>query len=253
MLFLHSEIARNSMQRLSTILAVSLIFVFGAGCNAQSKSLATANQLAGQRNWNGLAQFSVDWVKREPNNYDAWCDLAVASAHQNRVNDAIAAFKRASEINPTSPGVWHALAQVYSQSNNLDAAYNALSQGEQNCSGAGTMNSHYWYIFGNDFAVLERYDRAKQDLHKAIAGNPQFGAAWSNLGLQYEITNDDKTALSCYQKAAALGDNSGRYNAQTLQSRINAKNARTTVSRSGNPNSARDLLRRRLLIDCSPH
>jgi hypothetical protein len=60
------------------------------------------------------------------------------------------------------------------------------------------------------------------------------------------LTNDNKTALSCYQKGGALGDQAGQYNAQTLQSRINAKNAPRVASRSG---SASDLLRRRMMIE----
>jgi Flp pilus assembly protein TadD len=237
------------MQRLATILALVSLFSVGTNCKAQTNpSLRAANELNQRKDWNGLAQFSAEWVKREPNNYDAWCDLAVAHTRLNQLNDGIAAFNRASEIKPNEPGVWHALAICYSKGDNLDAAYKAVSQGEHNCVAAGTMNWHYWYIYGNDFGTLQRFDRAKQAFRNAIAGNPRFGEAWSNLGLMYELTNDNKTALSCYQKGGALGDQAGQYNANTLQSRINAKNAPRVASRSGS-GSASDLLRRRMMIE----
>ncbi len=235
------------MQRLATILALVSWLSICTNCNAQTNpSLRTANQITQRKDWSGLAQFSAEWVKREPNNYDAWCDLAVANARLNRNNEAIAAFNRASQIKPNEPGVWHALAVCYSRADNLDAAYRAVSQGEQNGVAAGTMNAHYWYLYGNAFGTLQRYDLAKQAFRNAIAGNPRFGAAWSNLGLMYELTNDNKTALSCYQKGGALGDQAGQYNATTLQSRINAKNAPRVASRSG---SAANLLRQRMRIE----
>ncbi|HEY9774831.1 MAG TPA: tetratricopeptide repeat protein [Planktothrix sp.] len=243
------------MQRPATIFALIVLFLVGTNCNAQTNPfLRQANQLNSQKDWNGLAQLSAQWVKKEPNSYDAWCDLAVAHARLKQYKDAITEFNRASEINPSAPGVWHTLAICYSHLDNLDGAYKAVAQGEQHGVAARTMNWHYWYIYGNDYGALQKFDRAKQAFKNAIAGNPRFGEAWSNLGLMYELTNDNKNALACYQKGGALGDQAGQYNARTLQSRINAKNAPRVVSRGG---SASNLISRRMTIDFveshSPH
>jgi tetratricopeptide (TPR) repeat protein len=226
------------MQLLTLLLALVLFFLIGSDCTAQPKSDRTPQQMFLQQDWDSLERFGNEWVRMNPNDARAWYNVGEAAQHKGRYKDAIAAFKKATVLDPTDPFYWNNLAANYTFIENMQAALETMNEGERVCIAAGTMKANHWFMYGNAFANLIQVDHAKQDYEKAVAADPRFGAAWTNLGLLHELTGDMNGARIDYNKGASLGDEAGQYNARTLQSRIEAARARRVAashpSSSGN-------------------
>jgi len=70
-------------------------------------------------------------------------------------------------------------------------------------------------------------------LQQITTDSPDYGPAWANLGLAYEISGDSTSALSAYQQAETT-DADDEYGAKSYaEKRIAAINSSTTSTTSG--------------------
>lgn len=59
---------------------------------------------------------------------------------------------------------------------------------------------------GVDYALAGDLGSARTSLTAVTASEPDFAAAWYDLGVVNEVAGDDAQALECYRKAASLDD-----------------------------------------------
>lgn len=67
-------------------------------------------------------------VQRDPHNAQAWFELGVRQQENEREGKAIAALRRALELDPTLLPAWLSLATSYTNDGNRQEAYHALQQ-----------------------------------------------------------------------------------------------------------------------------
>ena len=66
------------------------------------------------------------------------------------------------------------------------------------------MNSNHFesiFYLGTLLAQTKRFDLAKPFFQKAIQINPNYAAAHSNLGLNYNVLGEREKAIKCFEKA----------------------------------------------------
>jgi len=127
------------------------------------QQLAALNQLSDDLgNAQKNAEAAVDLL---PSSSEDWSQLGVILAKQKKYDDAIAAFRRAFQLN--SRDVW-----------TLQNLAQALKD-------------------------VGRRDEAIREFRHAIAVNPRFGLAWMGLGQALEEAGKKQEAEACYRKAVA--------------------------------------------------
>jgi tetratricopeptide (TPR) repeat protein len=125
------------------------------------EQLAELDQLSGDLT--GAATNEQCAVRLLPGSSEDWSQLGIILAKQLKYEDAIAALRRAFQLN--SQNVW---------------ALQNLAQSLKD---------------------LGRRDEAIQEFRHALAVNPRFGLAWLGLARIYEETGDKGEVKICFQKA----------------------------------------------------
>ncbi len=97
---------------------------------------------------------------------EAWHRLGLAAADQGRLDDAIAAYRKALALRPRSAEILYHLGQAYNQSG--------------------------------------RKAEAVTVLEKAIALKPRFAPALNTLGMAFDGLGREAEAIDCYRKATAI-------------------------------------------------
>ena len=65
-------------------------------------------------------------------------------------------------------------------------------------------NAQYNYELGRKYFEQKKYPQARSCFEQAVKSNPQFEAAFFNLGITHKIMNANDAALTAFSKAAAL-------------------------------------------------
>ena len=65
-------------------------------------------------------------------------------------------------------------------------------------------NAQYNYELGRKYFEQKKYPQARSCFEQAVKTNPQFEAAFFNLGITHKIMNANDAALTAFSKAAAL-------------------------------------------------
>ena len=65
-------------------------------------------------------------------------------------------------------------------------------------------NYQYNYELGKRYFEQKKYPQARASFEQAVKSNPQFEAAFFNLGMTHKIMNANDAALTAFSKAAAL-------------------------------------------------
>jgi len=223
-----------------------------------SFSIEAANRYLAVKDWNGLLQYSIAWTKGQPreamawfylgSTYDlglndpghaapafetavsvkpawpeAWTALGHVYLHLQRNDDAIKAFSQAVKLAPKRPNYWNNLAAVYSYESRLSKAVDAL-EAEQQFAGS-SMGFAEWYNLGNGFLAMQENKSAANAYRQALKLNPNYAAAWNNLGTLEGMLGNTAAALDDYRHASALGDSFGDTNFNRLQNAIAAARA----------------------------
>ena len=65
-------------------------------------------------------------------------------------------------------------------------------------------NAQYNYELGRKYFEQKKYPQARSCFEQAVKSNPQFEAAFFNLGITHKVMNANDAALTAFSKAAAL-------------------------------------------------
>ncbi len=175
-------------------------------------------------------------VALDPTQADAWYNLGAALEHLDREDEAISAYQRAIELEP-SPNAYNGLGDVLTTLGRYDEALAAYQQAiELNPDLAwpyhnlGLLYEHRgdyqaavplyqqalerhqrdqdkavtWDNLGNVYAALGETDEAIAAYRWAGVLNPQYASPWHGLGDVFSKLNRDEEAIAAYRQALAL-------------------------------------------------
>lgn len=132
-----------------------------------------------------------------------WAQLGRTHAHLNHPEQAIVAFRRAIELQPTKTEYWKALADFYLQQNQSDQALQVYADMYKQTS---TPVDEGLFSLGKEFLAQEKNELAATAFQKALEANPQHAEAYYELGVYYFYDKDDKPrAKELLTKYLSLG------------------------------------------------
>jgi len=123
---------------------------------------------------------------------------------EGKLDDAIAAYNKALEINSNLPWTYHNLGEVQSQLGDYEEAVAAYQQ-------ALKLNPNLIWSYeklGEVLTKLGRLDEAISLYSKAIEINSNFFNVYKNLGDIFQAQGKQLEALNCYCRAIELNPNS---------------------------------------------
>jgi tetratricopeptide (TPR) repeat protein len=150
------------------IFALALLIFAEGICLAYS--LAEAQALARQKDWNGLLKYSQAWWQAEPNNTNAWAMMMQAYMGMNRPDLVYEPAKKGTALSPQESGAWNAL--------------------------------------GYSSEALKRYPEAVDAYSHAVNLSPQNGAFWNNLATAYSEENNYSLTLQTLERQEQTMGNS---------------------------------------------
>jgi len=126
--------------------------------------------------------------------YEFWDELG-------KIFNAVVAYQEKNlEFNKRFISPWIRLGNIFEKQDRNKEAVNAYERAIE-IDGANPQN---WFELGNIHFKMENYPEAVSALNRAIALDPDFGLAYSNLGLTLATTGDTEQAIASYQQGIAL-------------------------------------------------
>jgi tetratricopeptide (TPR) repeat protein len=116
-------------------------------------------------------------VALRPGDWRGHHALAERSFRLGVTADAVAGWRRATELCPDNTGAWRNLGAAYGQSDRLQEAVDAFRR-----SIAIRPSAMAYHNLGAALFYLKRYDECREALEQAVALNPLNAVAWGNLG-----------------------------------------------------------------------
>jgi tetratricopeptide (TPR) repeat protein len=230
------------------LLATAVLILAAVDAFAQPFSTDGANAYVAAKNWNGLLSYTQAWTRAQPDAPMAWYYLgetygqlnqaaAAAQAIEHAVSlqpqwpeawhalaftrvqagqypQAVDAVRRAISQAPDRPNYWNTLAVAYSDSQDWNGEYQALSDEQQHMSRATSFD---WYNLANGFSSLRHHQEAIVAYAHSLQMYAMYPNAWNNLGVEEEALGQGAKALADYQRASQLGDRLGSQNYARLQ------------------------------------
>ncbi len=172
--------------------SVYLSIVFSAFCFTVSSCSTTPD---------GKMAVAFDNSRMQSLNIEArtYCNEALRLSKQNKAGEAIKAYTRSIEIDPSVAAYYGRSLEYYHAGRYDDAVTDA--------NRAIMMNSKYaisYLIRGNAFYRLKDYDRAVKSYKKAIQLDPRNPEFYYNLGQAYYKKREYNDAVKSYDKTIEL-------------------------------------------------
>ncbi len=166
---------------------------------------------------------------------------------RGRHEEAVAAFRRATEIAPGKPNHWNNLAAAYQSLGRVDLALAALDSNLKLTAPNGTwidwhnLWTAYRNLGGNVYLGRDRRDtnaRAAAALRRSVELNPKNGEGWNSLGAVSQTIGNASAALRSYRKAESFGNRYARKNHDDLLAALAAQAAAMRAAASSAPDSS---------------
>jgi len=138
-----------------------------------------------------------------PNLAVALYNLGIVYEAQGRLDEVIARYQRALEINPNHAVAWNNLGIAYEAQGRLDEAIACYQR-------ALEINPNYavaLYNLGIVYKAQGRLDEAIARYQRALEINPNYAVAWNNLGIAYKAQGRLDKAIASYQRALEINPN----------------------------------------------
>ncbi len=126
----------------------------------------------------------------------------VAELWQGSVEDAIANYKRAVELDPYYDRAYYYLAHQYLKQGERNAALNALEK----CVELNPEDYVSYNDIGSIYENEKNFDIAENYFKKSLAINPEYFRALYNMGVVCKARGDNDRALMYYKRAKEFSD-----------------------------------------------
>lgn len=134
----------------------------------------------------------LDWL--------GWQEYAMASLKQNHIKEAIAACRRATDLQPNEPEPWFALGMSLHQAGEIHEAESAYKE----CLKMRLDMPYASYNLGIILLEQQKFPEAVAALEAATIDLPTSAQAWFYLGRSREALQQTEPALSAYGRAVEL-------------------------------------------------
>jgi tetratricopeptide (TPR) repeat protein len=142
-------------------------------------------------------------IEINPTDPEAWYNKGVALGKLGKNEEALKAFEKAIEINPTDPEAWYNKGVTLSKLGKDEEALKAFEK-------AIEINPNYdkaWYNKGVALGKLGKDEEALKAYEKAIEINPNYDKAWNNKGNALSNLGKNEEALKAFEKAIEINPN----------------------------------------------
>jgi Flp pilus assembly protein TadD len=171
-----------------------------AGTRGRSDWIKRAFALEEMKDWDGLLDWSLSWVKNEPESSMAWFGLGLAYDNLHRYGDAIDAYRQALRINPKNTSFRTNLGIAYTKLNRYSEAIDAYRQVLR----IDPEDAHAWYNLGCAYYAVNRYNDAIDAHRQALRIDAEHAYAWNNLGNAYNQLDRYNDAIGAYRQALRI-------------------------------------------------
>ena len=179
--------------------------LFAQAVAADSGNLTAVYNLAGAYLTNKKENAAIDLLTRYTsegtNDPGIYARLGDAYFGSKKVKEAVASYEKSYEIDPSFPGVAARLSTVYALSNRLPDAEKML----RSAVALEPKNPEYLSNFASILLARGKVDESIDFAKRALQVKPIAGV-YVTLGNAYESKKEWKSALTSFEKAAALGD-----------------------------------------------
>ena len=127
---------------------------------------------------------------------DSWNNLGVIATREGRIEDSIACFQQALEINPHHVAALENLGNAYRLEKRWDDARKVLEQAVEIAPEDPEAN----YSLGMVYAQTDETAKADEYLHRALADRPIYPEALNNLGVLYVVTRRRDEAVASFEQ-----------------------------------------------------
>ena len=183
------------------------------GCGQSNEHAKTINELAKKaghqesiNDWGGAVETYKKIAELEPRNSDAWASLGNAYNGAKDYEKAIDALNKSLDLNSNNASAWLSLGVSYKDKAvpDFDRAieYETKALNLGGLSNADTSTAYT--IIGFSYGNKGNYDKAIENLNKAIDIDPKNAQAWSDLGVSYANRGELERGLECLNKAIEL-------------------------------------------------
>ncbi len=162
--------------------------------------LNRAIALEEKEDWQGLLKLSQQWVKKQPEDADAWYFLGSAYSDLKQYNQAIQAYREALRIQPENSVAWYNLGVTYGNFKQYDQAIQAYREALR----IKPENAAAWNNLGVAYRNLTQYDQAIHACREALRIQPEYASAWLNLGTAYVGIEQYDQAIQAYREALRI-------------------------------------------------
>ncbi len=180
-----------------------------AASNLKGADLNDAANAALER---GDYQVAVDLFKRviddDPKNKSAWTNLGRAYMGLRETENAIAAFRKQTELNEYDENAYDNLAWAYSVERKYDQA--ALAYGK--AIEINPLSDYAHAALGGMYIEAKQYDKAALELEKAVSLKPDNPALKVALGNAYLNLGQDDKAMAAFDRAVEISPTPGIWN-----------------------------------------
>jgi serine/threonine protein kinase/tetratricopeptide (TPR) repeat protein len=148
----------------------------------------------------GAVRVFTGCILKRPEHAFAYYCRANAYARLGRLQDAVADYSRALELEPAHVPSWRGRGVAYRRMNCPAEAVGDLSRAlELDPDDAST-----WYSRGTTFGRLGSSERALADLTRAIDLDPRQATYWCNRGVEYGLVEQPRKAIEDFDQAIEL-------------------------------------------------
>lgn len=171
------------------------------------KAAETGNFAEAQRAFNkaaaqmpdGDAVFAVEQYREMADVLQGFAKTAPTHKEQS-LKDAADYIKKSIASKNDDAKSHYIYAQIADSQNNTALTVQELEAARR----FDPQNAQYNYELGRKYFEQKKYPQARSCFEQAVKSNPQFEAAFFNLGITHKIMNANDAALTAFSKAAAL-------------------------------------------------
>lgn len=171
-----------------------------AGTRSRTEWIKHATILANIKDWQGLLNWGLNWVKSEPEDAGAWYSIGYAYNELNRYDDALVAIRQSLRTNSENDDTWHSLGFAYFRLERYDDAVEAYRQAVR----INPDDFQIWADLGRTYTKLKRYDDAVNAYAQALRIKPDSGEIWNDIAITYALSGNRTAALQCVKELQRL-------------------------------------------------